>query len=591
MYSVGILYLKYLSFIDLKYFDSADDILALIRTTEEKTLIEFSSLFLHSGIITGIYTTNSSEACLHILESSRANIVIVDDDHQMKKIQQIKDKLSFVKAIIQIHSPYATSVKKSDGYWRWSELEEFNVEEDEQLQLEYDQRRASVVANECCLLVFTSGTVGNPKGVMLSHDNIIFAASTGIDAFGKIEMGNEVIVSYLPMSHAAAQVLDITASLLFAGTVYFADRNAMKGTLFETLKEAKPTLFFTVPRLFEKIHEKMLQVGAQSNAIKRALGAWAKRVTLKHHMHRISTGQSSSSLQFQIAARLMRKVKEALGFQRCRTFFTGAAPLAAETKEYFLSLDIVIFEGYGMSEATIHTLSFAETKSFDTVGRSLPGTETKIININEDGHGEICMRGRHVFMGYIGDVEKTAEAIDDDRWLRSGDLGYVDESGYVFVTGRLKELIVTAGGENIPYLFIENNVKKECAAISNAFLIGDRRKFISLLITLKTEVSDDGSPKDELTSETRQWFEERGLNFTSLTSVLQTENQPSVKRVVQECVDRANGKSVSNAQKIQKWSLLPHDFTIATGELTPTMKLKRNVVLKKYKNLIDSFYE
>lgn len=509
----------------------------------------------------------------------------------MKKIQQIKDKLSFVKAIIQIHSPYATHVKKSDGYWRWSELEELNVDDDENLQKEYDRRRLSVVANECCLLVFTSGTVGNPKGVMLSHDNIIFAASTGIEIFGRIEMGNEVMVSYLPMSHSAAQVLDITAAILCAGTVYFADRNAMKGTLFETLKEARPTLFFTVPRLFEKIQEKMLQAGAQSNALKRALGAWAKRVTLKHHMKRINTGQSTDSIQFQIASKLiLKKVKEMLGFQRCRTFFTGAAPLASETKEYFLSLDITIFEGYGMSEATIHSLSFAETKSFETVGKSLPGTETKIININEDGHGEICMRGRHVFMGYINDMEKTAEAIDDERWLRSGDLGYIDDNGYIFVTARLKELIITAGGENIPYLFIENNVKKECSAISNAFLVGDGKKFLSMLITLKTEIAEDGSPKDELTKETQQWFEDRGLNFKNLSSVLLPENLPDVTKVMQECVNRANENSISNAQKIQKWSLLPHDFTMSC-ELTPTMKLKRNVVLKKYKTLIDSFYE
>jgi long-chain-fatty-acid--CoA ligase ACSBG len=510
----------------------------------------------------------------------------------MKKIYEIKNKLSNLKAIVQIHSPYAQYVKKSDNFYRWSELEEMSIEDDQELQDEYQKRLLSISANECCLLVFTSGTVGNPKGVMMSHDNLIWTAQTGISTFGKIEVGNEVLVSYLPMSHAAAQVLDISAAILSAATVYFADKNAMKGTLMETLKEAQPTLFFTVPRLFEKIHEKMLVIGSQNGAVKRALGSWAKRVTLKHHMDRIMNGHSTNSIQYRLASKLvLSKVKEALGFQRCRTFFTGAAPLSPATKEYFLSLDMLIFECYGMSESNIHTITKGDTKSFNSVGSALPGTETKIININEEGHGEICMRGRHVFMGYIGDMEKTIETIDDERWLRSGDLGYIDENGYLYVTGRIKELIITAGGENIPYLLIERNVKNECAAISNAFLVGDCRKFLTMLITIKTEFDESGAPKDDLTAESKQWFESVGQSYTKLSEILNTENLPKVNKTIQECINRANEKSISNAQKVQKFALLPHDFTIATNELTPTMKLKRNVVLKKYQDLIDHMYE
>lgn len=511
----------------------------------------------------------------------------------MKKVYEIRHKLAHLKAVVQIHSPYSQYVKKSDGYYRWSELEEMSIDDDKELEDEYQSRLSAVSANECCLLVFTSGTVGNPKGVMMSHDNLIWVTNTSIATFGKIEVGAEVIVSYLPLSHVAAQVLDISAAILSAATVYFADKNAMKGTLMETLKEAQPTLFFTVPRLFEKIHEKMLAIGAQSGALKRALGSWAKRVTLKHHMDRIINGHSTNnSIQFRLASKLvLSKVKEALGFQRCRTFFTGAAPLSRATKEYFLSLDMLIFECYGMSEATIHTITTGDTKSFNSVGSTVPGTETKIININEEGHGEICMRGRHVFMGYIGDMEKTIEAIDDERWLRSGDVGYQDENGYLYVTGRIKELIITAGGENIPYLLIEQNVKNECAAIANAFLIGDCRKFLTMLITIKTEFDDVGAPRDDLTSESKHWFESVGLNYTKLSEVLNAENLPNVNKAIQECLNRANGKSISNAQKVQKFALLPHDFTIATDELTPTMKLKRNVVLKKYKDIIDRFYE
>lgn len=503
----------------------------------------------------------------------------------MKKIHSIKDMLPHLKAVIQIHSPFAQHVKKADGYWRWVELEEVKTNEVEE---EYGKRLQNIAANECCCLIYTSGTVGNPKGVMLSHDNIMWSAQCGLESFGHIEAGSESIVSYLPLSHAAAQMLDVFGAILIAGTVYFADKNAMKGTLFETITEAKPTVFFTVPRLFEKIHEKMLAAGAQAGAFKRTVGAWAKKVTLEHHMNRLN-GNPTNSIQYRFASKfILSKVKEVLGFQRCRVFFTGAAPLNAETKKYFMSLDMCIFEGYGMSESTVHTLTSAETPSFDTVGKGLPGTLTKIVNVNDDGHGEICIKGRHVFMGYIDEPEKTLEAIDDERWLHSGDLGYIDDDGNIYITGRLKELIITSGGENVPYLTIENQVKNECSVISNAFLVGDKRKFLTLLVTLKTEVGEDGTPLDELTSETIAWLEAIDVHSTKLSEII---SDAKVKAQIQNSINRVNAKSVSNAQKIQKFAILPHDFAILTGELTPTMKLKRNVVLRKYKELIDKFYQ
>jgi long-chain-fatty-acid--CoA ligase ACSBG len=427
------------------------------------------------------------------------------------------------------------------------------------------------------------------SGVMLSHDNIIWNVSSGvIDNLIIVNVGKERIVSYLPLSHAAGQMIDIFGNILIAATIYFADKNAMKGTLFETVKEVEPTVFFTVPRLFEKIHEKMLAIGAQSGFLKRTIAGWAKRVTLQHHLDRLN-GNPTDSIQYKIASSLiLSKVKQAIGFQQCKTFMTGAAPLSVEIKRYFLSLDMFIHEGYGMSESPIHTFTKRETKSHETVGQSLPGTQTKIINVNEDGHGEICMKGRHVFMGYINDPEKTLEAIDDERWLHSGDLGYIDDEGYIYVTGRIKEILITSGGENIPYLVIEQQIKQECSAISNAFLIGDKKKFLALFITLKTVIGVDGAPCDELDEETIKWLKNHNLTFTKLSEI--RANDSTVKEAIQECIKRVNAKATSNAQKIQKFEILPNDFTIATGELTPTMKLKRNFVLKKYKDIIDGFY-
>lgn len=538
-------------------------------------------------MFTGVYTSNSVESCRHILESSKANIIIVDDDKQMEKIHEIRDQLPHLKTVVQTLSPYAEYVKTGDGYWRWSELESMDTSDVEE---EYQQRLSQIVANECCCLIYTSGTVGNPKGAMLSHDNITYE-SYAVTSHIDFQNGNEKFVSYLPLSHIAAQIGELFLPLTLAGTVFFGDKNAMRGTLVQTLLKARPTFFFGVPRVYEKIQERMVNIGAQSGAIKRAIGSWAKGVTLQHHLNQIARLQSSS-IQFKLAKLIISKVKHALGFQNCRHFVTGAAPMSVDTKRYFLSLDMKILDAFGMSETTGgHCFCKEDFQSLETAGIAMIGMKTKIINHNENGHGEICMKGRHVFMGYVNEMEKTIEAITDDGWLRSGDIGYIDQNNYVYVTGRIKELIVTAGGENIPPVLIENAVKSECLAISNAFLVGEKRKFLTILVTLKTETSSDGSPLDKLGLETIKWLEEIDLKYEKLSEVLAAGPEPKVMQAIEEAIDRANKSSISNAQKVQKFAILPNDFSIPTGELGPTMKLKRNVVSDKYNSIIEKFYK
>lgn len=541
------------------------------------------------GNIVGVYTTNSVDSCHYVLDSCKANIVIVDDAKQMEKIHAIKDKLPHLKAIIQTVSPYAPYVKRADGYWRWSELEEMKTDDVEE---EYQTRLKSIAPNDCCCLVYTSGTTGTPKGAMLSHDNFTWDAYSFTTFVDNLQMGKEVLVSYLPLSHVAAQIIDIFISMTIAATVYFADKDALKGSLVKTLVEARPTNFLGVPRVYEKIQEKMMQIGSQSGALKRAIASWAKSATLKHHMEKMA-GRPSTSLQYKLANKIvMSKVKQALGLNRCKNFITGAAPMSVDTKKYFMSLDMPIVEAFGMSESTGgHCMGCLHDPTFESIGRNAPGTQTKIVNADEKGHGEICLRGRHVFMGYINDVEKTLEAIDDEGWLHTGDIGYVDNDGYIFITGRLKEIIITAGGENIPPVHIEDLVKSECSAISNALLIGDKRKFLSMLITLKTEVDAEGAPRSELAPETLKWLESMDLKYTTLKEVLAAGPDPKVMEAIQEAINRANKNSISNAQKVQKFAILPHDFSIPTGELGPTMKTKRSFIADKYKEIIDKFYQ
>lgn len=524
-----------------------------------------------------------------MLENSRANIVVVDDPKQMEKIREIKDKLPHLKAVIQTQPPFAQYIRQGDGYWRWNELEEMDTAD---VEMEYSKRASSIVANECCCLVYTSGTVGKPKGVMLSHDNFTWDAYSFTVFLDNLHMAKEVVVSYLPLSHVAAQITDIFCTISLAATVYFADKDAMKGSLFKTLVEARPTHFLTVPRIYEKLQEKLMQMSSQSSAMKKLIGSWAKNVTLEHHMERMA-GRPANSVQYKLAKKLFTtKLKQALGLDRVRNFVSGAAPLNNETKKFFLSLDMVIVEGFGMSETTGgHTMSSVDQPTFETIGRTLPGVQTKIVNAGADGTGEICARGRHVFMGYINEMEKTVEAIDDDGWLHTGDVGFIDRDGYMFITGRIKELIITAGGENIPPILIEDNVKSQCSAISNAFLIGDKRKFLSMLISLKTDMNGDGSPSDNLAPVTLQWLSGISVRgYKKLSELLAAGPDAKVLQALQEAIDRANKKAISNAQKVQKFTIIPQDFSIPTGELGPTMKIKRNVVVEKYSATIDKLY-
>uniref|UniRef100_A0A182X5Z7 long-chain-fatty-acid--CoA ligase n=1 Tax=Anopheles quadriannulatus TaxID=34691 RepID=A0A182X5Z7_ANOQN len=549
------------------------------------------------GIITGVYTTNSAESVQHVLESSRAQIVVVDDAKQMEKICSIRQNLPNLKTVIQTMPPYAPYVKREDGFYRWSELEEMNVDDVEE---EFNRRLANIAINQCCCLVYTSGTVGNPKGVMLSHDNFTWDSYAIGKRLHQIRYAEEVLVSFLPLSHVAAQMVDIFLTLQFACTVYFADKDAMKGTLLHTLQEAKPTRMLAVPRVYEKIQEKMLAIGAQSGAAKKLVAGWAKSVTLQHHLDAMEGSallsvhsKPTNSWQYRLVKNyILSKVKDALGFSRCLTLATAAAPMDRETKKYFMSLDLPIMEAFGMSETSgAHSLTAPDSYNFDTIGKPLGGCETKIDKPDERGHGEICMRGRHVLMGYIGEEGKTREAVDDEGWMHSGDVGYLDEAGFMYITGRIKELIITAGGENIPPVHVENLVKNELPYVSNAFLVGDKRKFLTMLITLKTQMNlDSGEPKDELTPETIAALKELGVEYGKLSEIHAAGPCPKVLKALQEGIDRANQKAISNAQKIQKFALLKSDFSVPGGELGPTLKIKRNVVAEKNKDIIEKFY-
>jgi long-chain-fatty-acid--CoA ligase ACSBG len=321
---------------------------------------------------------------------------------------------------------------------------------------------------------------------MISHDNI----GNEIEYTRKtleFKPFEERIVSFLPLSHVVAQLLDCYIAVSIGATVYFADPNVFKGTLTRTLAFAQPTIFFAVPRVWEKLEERISQSFLNLSGFKAMLFKWARKFSLAH----IKAGfdnESINSFEFKIADKIvLSKVRRVLGLNKARIICSGAAPLSPRTTDFFIGLGITISEGFGMSELSGGITTCLTNKyRMGSVGLVNEYNRVKIADPDPTGNGEICVYGRSVFMGYLNEAEKTSEVFDADGYLRTGDIGRIDENGFLFITGRIKELIITAGGENIAPSPIENSIKDELfGVISNCMVVGDKRKFLAILITLK----------------------------------------------------------------------------------------------------------
>jgi len=362
--------------------------------------------------------------------------------------------------------------------------------------------------------------------------------------------------------------------------VIFADPDALKGSLINTLKAVRPTVFFGVPRVWEKFADAMKAKAPKPTSFKGKVAKFAKScAAAKYAAAADEKKDPNSFFARQISGAVVGKIKEALGLDRVKFFGTGAAPISVDVLKYFGSLDINILELFGMSEATGPT-NLSTQKSF-TVGKcgaAMPGTETMC---DDKAGGEICFRGRNIMMGYMYNDEATKKTIDDDGWLRSGDVGTLDDRGHLKITGRIKELIITAGGENVAPVLIEDAIKKHLPCVSNAMVVGDQRKFLAVLLTLKVAMTDDGASTDALVGPAK---------LEGCTTVAEAKASEAYQKILDDGLKAANKDAISRAQCVQKFVLLDDDFTQDGGELTPTMKLKRAVTVKKHAAAIDGLY-
>jgi long-subunit acyl-CoA synthetase (AMP-forming) len=506
------------------------------------------------GIPAGIYTTNTPDQCQYIADHAEAAVAVVENAQYLAVFRQIRDRLPHLKAIVLMTGP-ATE----EGVYTWQQLLEQGAQVPE---AELRQRIENQKPEDLCTLIYTSGTTGPPKAVMLSHHNVTWTAGQVAKAYHV--NAHDDLISYLPLSHIAEQVVSLHSPMSVGGCSWFAESIEKLG---ENLREVRPHFFFAVPRVWEKMQAAIQAAGAQNTGLKKKIATWARGVGLAGG--RADQEGRPRPIFYPVASQLVfSKVREKLGLDRARVCATSTAPISVETLEFFSSLGIPIMEVYGMSECTgPATFSLPDAYRYGKVGRAIEGTE---VATAEDG--EVLMRGPHVFLGYFKHEEATREALDSDGWLHSGDIGEIDAKGFLKITDRKKELIITSGGKNIAPAIIESKLR-QIPAISQAVVIGDRRNYLVALVTLDpTRAADQakaaGSP-------------------ASTPEALAT--CPVFRQYLEKQVEGVN-TTLARYETIKKFKILPRELSIDDGELTPTMKLKRRVVNQKFADEIEKLY-
>jgi long-chain acyl-CoA synthetase len=503
----------------------------------------------------GIYTSCSAEEVAYIVNHAEAPVVLVENRNQYDKLARESDKLPHLRHIVLMQG----APKIDDP--RVLSWEDFLAKGDDTADSVIDESLDALEPAGLATLIYTSGTTGPPKGVMLSHKNLSWTAAIARQLVDS--RPDDRLMSYLPLAHIAEQMFTIHGAITTGYTVYFAESLEK---VPENLKEVEPTLFFGVPRIWEKFHagisgKMALAKGGKKVLAERAL-AVGKAVTAAKNR-----GEEPGLLlkaQHRLFDKLVfSKVKAAIGLGKVRVCVSGAAPIAKEVLEFFAGLDLTVLEVYGQSEDTGPTSFNRPGKAkYGTVGPIIPGVEVKIAD-----DGEILVKGPNVFLGYYKEPEATRETLKDG-WLCSGDLGAIDAEGFLSITGRKKEIIITSGGKNITPANIEGALKNH-PLVSEAVVIGDRRKFLTAVVTLDPEAA-------------QKFCADRGIAALPHKS-------PEVQAEVQKAVDQVNA-TLAKVETIKKFTLLPRSFTVETGELTPSLKVKRRIVAKNFSDEIEAMY-
>ena len=565
-------------------FSQGDNGFIVSDNTKEHFISDLS--IMHAGgTPSTIYKQLKGGQIAYISNLLDAKIAFVGNSELFKEVNKAKKECKNLEYIILIED--YEQHKDLDYVLNFQEIIENGKRLNESDSSKLENAIASVTPQSLACLIFTSGTTGNPKGVMITHENVLWTAQSLFAETVQLST-NPRIVSYLPMAHIAARLGDHYQSIYRRGQIFPVP---VLEDMAKALPTIKPSIFLAVPRVWERFQSGLLNKINESDKKDLALKAIDNGLERVEYEQRGEKPPIGIRLKDAIFKKLVfeKSFKQGLGLDSTEIFATAAAPMNPEVHKWFHAIHIDVTEIYGMTEdtgpATIgipnHAIDYVKNmfksgsvpipevlNPIGKVGIPLAGTEVKVLD-----DGELCIKGKHVASGYYKLEEETKETFDNDGWLHTGDLAEIDENGYVKIVGRKKEIIITSGGKNIAPVEIEDYVKPH-TLVGQICVVGDGKKFLSALIVLD---GDGGAEK---------WAEENGVEY----NIRDMSKNSKVVDAIQEQIDEANSK-VARVQQIKKFTLLENEWTDSSGELTPTLKLKRNVIAERYKNEIESMYE
>ena len=542
---------------------SAGQSVAVLGENRPEWVIADLGIMMAGGVTAAIYATNAADGVKYVLEHSDSRFVIVENAEQLDKVLEVRKDLPLLERIV-VMNPKGLQGFSDAAVVSWADFLEggrvwlespLNAQ---MLELRLTKRQGSDPA----IFIYTSGTTGRPKGAVLSHRNLLFTAEAFCAANRVFE--SDEVLSFLPLSHITERILSVALAVRYGYTVNFVENS---DTVFENLREVRPTLFFAVPRVWEKLMSVVEIRIAKADLIKKSAYRWAARQGRLRAQAQRDAQQPSVAMHIAYLG-VLRSLKQRLGLDRARLVVSGAAPISQGVLEFFHGMNVPIREGYGQTEGSAAgTVHQGWPVRLGTVGKALPGIEVRIAP-----DGEILLRGDCVFIGYHKDVAATNETLRDG-WLHSGDIGELDTDGELRITGRKKDIFITAAGKNIAPAHIENLLKAS-SFISDAVLIGDGRKFLSALIVIDEE-------------NVSEWAQVRKLPFTTYSDLAQNLE---VVALIEREVDLVN-QMLARPEQVKKIRILPKRLAQEDGEVTPTLKVKRSFVLQSHQRLVMEMYE